>query len=102
MINDQGFALRSGLIARVEITPASGDLQYFIPIESIFKADDGLARVFVLDEDGHMVNEVSVEIIEFLTNEVAVRGSLKSSDMVIKLGAPYLSDGSIVSVIEES
>jgi RND family efflux transporter MFP subunit len=102
LINDQGFALRSGLIARVEITPASGDLQYFIPIESIFKADDGLARVFVLDEVTRMVSEVSVEIVGFLSDEVAVRGSLKSSDMVIKLGAPYLSDGSVVSVVDDS
>ena len=102
LIDDQGFALRSGLIARVEIIPASGDLQYFIPVESVFKADNGLARVFVLDEDTRKVNEVTVEIVEFLTDEVAVRGSLKASDKVISLGAPYLTDGSIVSVIDDS
>jgi RND family efflux transporter MFP subunit len=102
LIDDQGFSLRSGLIARVEITPVSGDLQYFIPIESVFKADNGLASVFVLDEDSHVVNEVSVEIVEFLQGEVAVRGSLKASDKVIKLGAPYLSDGSPVSVVDGS
>jgi len=86
----------------VEITPVSGDLQYFIPIESIFKADNGLARVFVLDEDKNMVTEVSVEIVEFLQGEVAVRGSLKASDKVIKLGAPYLSDGHQVNVVDGS
>jgi len=102
LIDDQGFALRSGLIARVEITPVSGDLQYFIPIESIFKADNGLARVFILDEDKNVVNEVSVEIIEFLQGEVAVLGSLKASDKVIKLGAPYLSDGNQVNVVDGS
>ncbi len=102
LINDQGFALRSGLIARVEITPVSGDLQYYIPIEAVFKADNGLARVFVLDEDKHVVNEVSVEIVEFLQEEVVVRGSLKASDKVIKLGAPYLSDGSPVTVVDGS
>jgi RND family efflux transporter MFP subunit len=102
LIDDQGFALRSGLIARVEITPVSGDLQYYIPIEAVFKADNGLARVFVLDESNNVVNEVSVEIVEFLQDEVAVRGSLKASDKLIKLGAPYLSDGSPVSVIDGS
>jgi len=102
LIDDQGFALRSGLIARVEITPVSGDLQYFIPIESIFKADNGLATVFVLDEDKNVVNEVSVEVVEFLQGEVAVRGSLKASDKVIKLGAPYLSDGHQVNVVDGS
>lgn len=102
LIDDQGFALRSGLIARVEITPVTGDLQYYIPIEAVFKADNGFARVFVLDESKRKVNEVSVEIVEFLEDEVAVRGSLKASDMVIKLGAPYLSDGSPVSVVDGS
>lgn len=102
LIDDQGFALRSGLIARVEIIPLSGDLQYYLPVESVFKADNGTASVFVLDEANNAVHEVTVEIIELLADEVAVRGSLKESDRVIKLGAPYLTDGSAVAVIDES
>ena len=102
LIDDQGFTLRSGLIARVEITPVTGDLQYYIPIESVFKAGNGLASVFVLDEANSVVNEVSVEIVEFLQDEVAVRGSLKATDRVIKLGASYLSDGSRVSIVDDS
>ncbi len=102
LIDDQGFTLRSGLIARVEIMPVTGDLQYYIPIEAVFKADNGFAKVFVLDESKHVVNEVSVEIIEFLQDEVVVRGSLKASDKVIRLGTPYLTDGSPVSVVDDS
>ena len=102
LIDDQGFTLRSGLIARVEITPVSSDLQYFIPIESVSRADNGLATVFVLDERKKVANEVSVEIVEFLKDEVIVRGSLKASDKVIRLGAPYLSEGSMVAVVDGS
>jgi len=102
LIDDQGFALRSGLIARVEITPVTGDLQYYIPVESVFKAENGYARVFVLDESKNAVNEVRVQIVEFLRDEVAVQGSLKATDKVIRLGAPYLTDGSTVSVVEDS
>jgi RND family efflux transporter MFP subunit len=102
LIDNQGFALRSGLIARVEITPVTGDLQYYIPVESVFKADNGYARVFVLDESRNVVNEVRVKIVEFLQDEVVVQGSLKATDKVIKLGAPYLTDGSTVSVVEGS
>jgi len=102
LIDSQGFILRSGLIARVEIIPVSGDLQYYIPIEAVFKADNGFAKVFVLDESKHVVNEVSVEIVEFLQDEVVVRGSLKKSDKVIKLGAPYLSDGNPVTIVDGS
>jgi len=101
-IDDQGFPLRSGLIARAEITPVATDLQFYIPIESVFKADNGLATVFVLNEEQGTAHEVSVEVVEFLLNEVAVQGSLKASDRVIKLGAPYLSDGSLVSIVDET
>jgi len=102
LINDQGYTLRSGLIARVEIMPESGDMQYYIPIESIFKADNGRATIFVYDESSSTANEVNVEIVEFLLAEAVVRGSLKISDKVIKLGAPYLTDGSSISVVDGS
>ena len=98
LIDAQGYSLRSGLIARVEITPVAGDLQFYIPIESVIRADGGLASVFILDEEKQVVNAVTVEVLEFLQDEVVVRGSLKASDKVIKLGGPYLSDGALVSV----
>lgn len=101
-INDQGFDLRSGLIARVEILPSLGEAQYYIPVESIFRADNGRATIFILDEENSTAHEVRIEIVEFLIDEVVVRGSLKASDRIIKLGAPYLTDGSAVSVIEDS
>ena len=102
LIDDQGFVLHSGLIARVEILPVAKDLQYYIPIESVFKADNGFATVFVYDKTKGKAHEVRVEVVEFLEHEVVVRGSLKASDRVIKLGAPYLSDGRAVSVVDGS
>ncbi len=100
MVDDQGYTLRSGLIARVEISPLSGDLQYYIPVESVFKAMGGSAVVFVLDAEKSIVHAVDVEIVEILQDEIAVRGSLKPDDQVIRLGAPYLSDGSLVTVVD--
>jgi membrane fusion protein, multidrug efflux system len=102
LIDDQGFSLRSGLIARVEITPVSNEMQYYIPIEAVIEAIDGFATLFVLNQKNMMVREVSVEVLEFLQDEVAVRGALTASDKVVKLGAPYLSDGSAVAVVDES
>ncbi len=102
LVDDQGYWLRSGLIARVEITPLSSDSRFYIPIDSVFKAENGSATVFVLDEINNVANEVSIEIVAFLRDEIAVRGDLKVSDLIIKLGAPYLRDGSPVSVIDRS
>jgi RND family efflux transporter MFP subunit len=100
LIHDQGITLRSGLIARVEITPISNNLQYYIPIESIYRADNGQATIFILDQVNNTANEVSVDIVQFLKDEVIVRGSLQSTDKVITLGAPYISDGSAIVVVE--
>ena len=97
-INDQGYSLRSGLIARVEIMPTLGERQYYIPIEAISRAKDGSAKIFVLVDNDQRVHEVLIENIELLKNEARVSGSLKATDKVIKLGAPYLSEGSYVSI----
>ncbi len=98
-IDDQGFVLRSGLIARVAIMPASSQFKYYIPVESVAATVNGYARIFILDESKNVANEVSVKIEEFLPDEVIVQGSLKPTDKVIRFGAPYLTDGSMVAIV---
>lgn len=98
-IADQGYDLRSGLIARVEITPVSGQSQFYLPIESVVRVDEDMATIFIMDESSNSVRETRVELVNLLSNEVVVRGDLKPSDQVIKLGAPYLSNGGLVSVV---
>ncbi|PCI72873.1 MAG: hypothetical protein COB38_02745 [Gammaproteobacteria bacterium] len=102
LIESNQLRLRSGLIARVEITPASSELQFYIPIESVFKADNGMATVFLLDEEKNLARAIEVKIITFLLNEVSVIGELKPTDKVIKLGVPYLFDGRQVRVVNDS
>ncbi len=102
LIDEQGISLRSGLIARVEISAAASGLQFYIPVEAVVDAKNGDATLFVLDSKSATVHAVSVELVEFLQDEVAVRGSLNASDKVIKLGASYLSDGSTVAIVDES
>lgn len=102
VIESHRLTLRSGLIARVEITPAPTELQFYIPVESVFKAENGMATIFILDEEKNMANAIQVEIVAFLTDEVAVLGDLKVTDRVIKLGTPYLIDGSPVKVVDDN
>lgn len=101
-IEDQGFNLRSGLIARVVIIPTGGQLQYAIPIESVYQAEQGAASIFVLDEEYSKANKIEVTLIKYLPDSVVVQGSLKASDKVITLGAPYLSDGRDVIVVSDN
>jgi len=100
LIDAQGYTLRSGLIARVEIIPQLTNMQFVIPIESVFKAEQGAATVFVLDKEKNTVNAVDIKIVDIFAEEVVIAGGLDISDLVIKLGTPYLSDGSSVVVVD--
>ena len=102
MIDAQGLSLRSGLIARVEIMPASQELQYYVPIEAINRVDNGVATLFVINKKSATVKAVSVEVLDFLQDEVVVRGTLSSTDKVIKSGASYLRHGSAVTIVDET
>ena len=101
-INDQGYNLRSGLIARVEIMPVSGESQFYLPMESLVRVDNGMATVFLVKDENQTAREVQVELLSLLSNEAVVRGDLKTTDQVIKQGAPYLMDGGLVSVVAVS
>ena len=98
-IDDQGYNLRSGLIARVEIMPASGEAQFYLPVESVVRVDDGMATIFIMDESKRSASELQVKLVSLMSHEVVVKGALKTSDQVVKLGAQYLTDGSRVTVI---
>lgn len=100
LINTQGYTLHSGLIARVEISPQLNNTQYIIPVESVYKAEHGVATVFVLDEGENKVTAVDVKIVTLLQEEVVVEGGLDGTDLVIKTGTAYLSDGSTVVVVD--
>ncbi len=99
MIEDQGIPLRSGLIARVAITPSITAHEFYIPIESLFKVEDKVATVFIVDEINETAVAINVEIVSFLQDEVIVRGDLNTSSQLINLGAPYLKHGSRVIVV---
>lgn len=101
LIDNQGYTLHSGLIARVEITPQLNNLQFIIPIESVYKTEHGTATVFVLDEEKNKVAAVDVKIVDLMQEEVVVEGDLFATDLVIKSGTAYLSDGSSVVVVDD-
>lgn len=101
-VENNHVALHSGLIARVEITPTPSAPQFYIPIESVLKADKGMATIFLLNSHDNIVNAVEVKIIDILTNELIVLGDLKPTDKITKLGTPYLYDGRRVKVVENN
>ncbi|MCF6264180.1 MAG: hypothetical protein L3J24_11415, partial [Xanthomonadales bacterium] len=100
LIENQGYTLHSGLIARVEMSPQLNNRQYIIPVESLYKAEYGAATVFILDEYENKVAAVEVKIIDLFEDEVVVEGSLDIADLIVKVGTAYLSDDSSVVVVD--
>src|SRR5437764_495864 len=88
----------SGLIGRVEISPAAARPLMLVPIESLLEADGVNATVYALAPDGRHAERRAV-LIAFLAREhVAIASGLEGVAAVVTDGAAYLDDGAAVAV----
>lgn len=92
--------LFSGFTAKAEIYPSGKNGYMLVPIESVIDADRGAGHLFVISPGGGSVTRVPVTIMLIMGDEVAVTGGLSGGDLVVTDGAPYLSGGSAVEVVE--
>lgn len=90
----------AGLIGRVRIQPSSSHSALFIPIDAVTEADRGAAVVFALSEDGSTAQQHRVTLGPIDGALVAVLNGLESGARVITAGAPYLTDGARVKVVQ--
>lgn len=91
--------LKSGLVAKVAITPASahsGSLVY-VPIASIVEGRGERASVYVLEDDRAKRREVEVAFIS--SERVALTSGLAEGERVVTDGALYLDDGELIAVL---
>ncbi|MDY6947663.1 MAG: efflux RND transporter periplasmic adaptor subunit [Pseudomonadota bacterium] len=92
--------LKSGLVAKLTITPASAKAgeRVYVPISAIVEGSGRTARVFVLDQKHARRREVAVAFIEGET--VALASGLQAGEQVVTDGAQYLEDGEEVTLAE--
>jgi RND family efflux transporter MFP subunit len=92
--------LRSGLVAKLIIVPASAKAgqRVYVPIASIVEGSGRTARVFVLEQKHVRRREVEVAFIE--GENVALNAGLQAGEQVITDGAQYLEDGDEVTIAE--
>jgi RND family efflux transporter MFP subunit len=90
--------LKSGLVAKVAITPASASAgsRVYVPIASIVEGDGNRASVFVLDSNQARRRDVQVAFIE--NDTVALGSGVAAGEQVVTDGALYLEDGEQVQV----
>jgi len=98
-VSDPPAGLKSGLIAKVEITPSRQAGYRFVPALAVTAGDGPHALVFTLAQDGHHARKVPVEVAFLTGSEAAVARGLEGVDTVVTEGAGFLTDGMAVQVV---
>ncbi len=100
----QTAPLATGMFGKATITtnPASGqhNSQYWaIPYDALLDGEGSTGYVFVTN-DGKMAEKVEVTIAGIEKDQVIVSDGLQEADALIIAGSAYLTDSSIIRVIE--
>jgi multidrug efflux system membrane fusion protein len=92
--------LRSGLVAKLTIVPASAKAgtRVYVPISAIVEGDGRTARLFVLEQDHARRRDVEVAFID--GENVALASGVAPGERVITDGAQYLEHDERVAIAE--
>ncbi|HEV8355231.1 MAG TPA: efflux RND transporter periplasmic adaptor subunit [Gemmatimonadales bacterium] len=91
--------LASGMVAQVEIRPASGRRTLLVPIEALLEADGQTGTVYALSADRTRAERRSVTIAFLDRGRAAIAHGLEGIALVITDGAAYVRDGAKVRVL---
>ena len=99
-VNDDAGLLKTGFIARVDMFPSDTRALHFIPIAALVEGDGRDGVVYAVAPESEVARRVPIRIADILDDEVAVSAGLDSVATVITEGAPYLTDGARIQVVE--
>lgn len=94
--------LRSGLVARLALTPASASAaeRVQVPIAAILEGEHQRASVFVFDAATSSVHRQPVEVAFIDGDRVALTSGLQAGALVVTDGAAYVEDGKKVRLVK--
>lgn len=101
-IDSVPLQLASGLVAKLEIYPASSRAQTitYVPIGAVVEGDGDRASVFVIDKDRARRRSVR---IAFVTNtQAALAEGLAPGERIVTDGALYLEDNELIRIVADS
>jgi len=92
----------SGLVARLEIQPASaaGPQLTYVPIAAVVEGDGDRASVYILRDNKAVRREVRIAFIA--PENVALRAGVAAGETVVTDGALYLQDGESIAVVNDA
>ena len=92
--------LYSGFVGKVTITPSILQIYSILPIESLIEGDATEGYVYSADRINNIAVKHKVTIGKIMGNKVLVQSGLEDVKEVVTFGAPYLSDNSMISIVE--
>lgn len=96
----KGRKLATGLVANVEIIPSEKQKLKSIPIEAIVEGSGSNAFVFVANADQKSVKKITVKVAYIANDRAMISGGLDGIDKVITSGSAFLTESSIVKIVE--
>jgi RND family efflux transporter MFP subunit len=98
-LEDDSRALRSGLVAEVEVSPADTREMLSIPVSALIRARGSEGRVLVVAGGRAQAREVVLGRIA--EGHVTVIAGLEPGDAVVVGGASYVDDGETIRIVDE-
>lgn len=93
--------LVSGFVANVEIFPSTKSRHAIIPIDALVEAEGMQGYVYTVNKDTKTAMRIPVTIGFLFEDKVALTSGLDQITFVVTEGAPYLSEGTEVEIIQD-
>ena len=100
-LNAGDLRLVSGFVAEIDIFPSARENYALIPVEALVAADGSQGQVFAIDPNTNKAREVYIQIQFLFNGKIAVVSGLENITHVVTDGAPYLTEGDVVSIQTE-
>jgi RND family efflux transporter MFP subunit len=100
-LDDSNVQLYSGFVAKVSIMPSDSRTYSIIPVEALIEGVQNEGFVYQVVRDGNQVKKCKIKIDRIYKDFLLVTSGLNGVNEVVTLGAPYLSENSLINIIEE-
>lgn len=98
-VDPAGLQPAAGMFGKAAVSSSVTRKGYSIPYEALLEADGSNGYVFVSD-DRRTVRRVKVSIASMDGQRVFISEGLEGHAFVVTSGSPYLSDGSLIRIVQ--
>ena len=101
-VRSRGKILKNGFIGQIEIIPSTALTFYKIPVEALVEMSGSSAYIFTPDNNNNTAKRIAVTPQEIGSDYfTVVKTKQFQLKKVITEGAPYLSDGKKINIVEQ-